>query len=469
MLPVFALFLLLGKSVRCDQQLPAGCFQIRREYFMPLVKIFLHSGLKDAIISPLLVLSVKAFRPCNRKQSKITISRRTTMKVLFSQHALGRWAGLGLTCWMMLALLPGQGFAAAAKDGSGATRKKPARTRAEMIQEAEIKAVQEALRVRQDQESTQKFSDRAQQEYDSAKLSADQARELVDKSQSALNDANASKEAAQNAVAEAQAAAEKALEMAKNALKESKLAELDTTGITAMHKGCKAELIAAAERQDQALSVRDAAKQAEQYYREQVKRRLSNAEDFYYIAKAAMEKGGNAQSLEFAIKAKAEIEQAKIAENEANIRAEAAVAAEKVYQARLEATAAVKLKERTLQKMLQLVNEISSALLQAYEAAKQSASASQKVVSMLQQYSSAKDEIISFTNQKVASLTQLKVATEKKESLAQEAVTAAQAVLAAKQRAQAEAESRAKAALSDAQALVIGQRQEESKQAPAAN
>lgn len=342
------------------------------------------------------------------------------------------------------------------KASSSTSSKKVTRTREDMILEVEMKALKEALESRQDEESISKFADKADMESTAAKEEADKSRTMLETANKAQSEVAAAKEEALALVAKAKAAAEEADTLASKAKTDAKLAGVDTATYADLHVLAKKEVSDAENRLNSAQSVLDQARSQEDYYRSLVKRRIKNAEDFYYIAEAAMKKGGNAQALEFAVKAKAEMEQAKIAENEAEIRAEATKAAEKVVEARKQSTAAAKIKFTALAQLLKLTQEISATLTEAYQAAALSAKAAQQYMDKMKDFASAKDAVVTFSSKKVDSLTNIKDSAEKKEALTIEAAQSAHAVLAAKQKAKAEAEAKAQSALGDARSVVLG-------------
>jgi hypothetical protein len=337
-----------------------------------------------------------------------------------------------------------------------AGKRKVARTREDMILESEMKAIKEALATKTDQENTEKFASKAEKELQKATDSANEARSMLEKANTGMTEVSSAKEAALAAIQRAQAAADEARAMADKAKQDAKMASLEASTYVQLRADAKKEVERAASREDAAQKVLSGAQAKEAYYRNLVKRRMRNAEDFYYIAAAAMKKGGNAQALEFAVKAKAEMEQAKIAENEAAIRAEATKAAEKVVEARREATAAAKIKSSSLAKLLTISKGIASGLEEAYKAAKLSSAAALKVLSETKDFASAKDDILAYANKKVESLTDIKTAAEQRETLASAAAESARAVVAAKAKAQAEAQARANAALLSAKTAVIG-------------
>lgn len=334
-------------------------------------------------------------------------------------------------------------------------KRRVARTRKEMILEVEMKALKEALSIKKDQENTSKFVTRAEKEHTKAKSSANQAREMLGAASGEVTTISAAKTAVLAIIAKVKTVADEVQALAQSAKTESKLAGIEATTFQEMRLESKKEVTTAEAREATALKVLERSRQKETYYRSLVKRRIRNAEDFFYIAEAAMKKGGNAQAMEFAIKAKAEMEQAKIADNEADIRAEAVVASEKVLEARKEATATARLKSKTFAILLKLTEEISISLKEASEAARLSAAAAQKVVARASSFAASKDEVLTFANKKVASLAAVKDAAERKETLTGEAALAAQAVLVANQKAQAHAEARAQAALSEARTMVV--------------
>jgi hypothetical protein len=342
------------------------------------------------------------------------------------------------------------------KKKTTSSKRKVARTRKDMILEIEMKALKEAIETRKDQESTNTFATKAAKEFETAKTSADGARTMLDEANSKLAAVIAAKEAALAAIEKARIAAEEARTLADQAKMEAKLAGVDASTYLELRKEAKNEVIRAEAREASAVEVYNEAKAKEQYYRNLISRRLKNAEDFYYIAEAAMKKGGNAQALEFAVKAKAEMEQAKIAENEAAIRAEATMASQKVVESRKESTEAARIKSLALAKLIKLSEEITTALAEAYDAAKLSAAAAQKVLAKTQDLATSKDEVLTFSNKKVESLADIKNAAERKEILASTAAEAARAVVIAKEKALAEAEGRARTALADARTMVIG-------------
>jgi hypothetical protein len=324
-----------------------------------------------------------------------------------------------------------------------------------MILEVEMKALKEALAIRKDQERTNRFATKAEKEYAQAKEGANSAREMLQAASNTMSEAGAEKEAALAAIEKARIAAGETRAISDKAKKNAKLAKLESATYAESRAAAKQDVISAKAREAEALAVLQRAKTKERYYRNLVRKRLKRAEDFYYIAEAAMKKGGNAQSMEFAIKAKSEMEQAKIAENEASIRAEATRAAAKVVEVRSQSIESARVKSRSLAKLLTLAEEISTALNEAYLAAKLSARAAAKVLLKAKDFASSKDEIVAFTAKKLESLTSIKDASEKRETLASAAAISAQAVVAAKQKAQAEAEARARSALTEARTLIV--------------
>ena len=334
-------------------------------------------------------------------------------------------------------------------------RKKAVRTRKDMILEVEMKALKEALTIKKDQERTNRFATKAEKEYTQAKEGANNAREMLQAASNTMSEADAEKAVALTAIEKARIAAEETRALSDKAKKNAKLAKLESATYSELREGAKQDVIRAKAREEGSFSVLERAKAKESYYRNLIKKRLKKAEDFYYIAEAAMKKGGNAQSMEFAIKAKSEMEQAKIAENEADIRAEATRAAAKVVEVRIQATESARVKSRSLVKLMALAEEISTALNEAYQAVKLSAQAAEKVLLKAKDFASSKDEIVTFSAKKLESLTSIKDASEKKELLASEAVISSQAVVAAKQKAQAEAEARARGALNEARTLIV--------------
>jgi hypothetical protein len=350
--------------------------------------------------------------------------------------------------------------AAIKKSAAPAASRQVTRSREDMILEVEMKALREALDSRQDQEGSSKFADKADKEYQDAKTDADKARTMLQSANATQSEVTAAKDAAVALVEKAKAAADEVQTIADKAKTDAKLAGVDVTTFTELRALSKKEVTDAEGREVAAQSVLDQAREKEDYYRALVKRRMRNAEDFYYIADAAMKKGGNAQALEFAVKAKAEMEQAKIAENEAAIRAEATHAAEKVVDARKQATEAAKIKSTALAQLLRLTEEITKTLSEAYASAALSSKAAQQYLAKLKDFASSKDEVLAFSSKKVESLTNIKDSSEKKETLTGEAAQAAREVLAAKQKAQADSEARAQSALSDARTVVLGPQQQ---------
>ncbi|MBN1595160.1 hypothetical protein JW933_04460 [candidate division FCPU426 bacterium] len=338
---------------------------------------------------------------------------------------------------------------------ASSSKRKVARTRKEMILEVEMQALKEALSSRQDQESTNQFVSKAEKEFESAQVAATKSREMLTVASEETSKISAAKDSALAVIEKVKAAAEEVMNLANEAKKESKLAGIEATTYVELRKEAKDEVAIADERENMALQVLQRATEKEAYYRELVKRRINNAEDFYYIAEAAMSKGGNAQAMEFAIKAKAEMEQAKIAETEADIRAEAVKAAEKVLEARKEASEGARIRSRAFAKLMKIAEEISTSLQEAAAAAQLSAQAAQKVLDKANSFAASKDEVLTFANDKVTTLTEVKDSAERKEILSGEAAQSARAVLAAKQKAQAQAEARAQSALTEARGLVI--------------
>jgi hypothetical protein len=358
---------------------------------------------------------------------------------------------------------PGSTSAAPAKKATTAKKstraksrkRKVARMRKDMILEVEMKALKEALANKRDQENTTKFVSKAEKEHQKAQASAIKARDMLAGASGEATTIAAAKAAVLTIIEKVKAVAEEVQTLANLAKKEAKLAGIEATTFQELRLEAKKEVATSEAREATARKVLKRSKEKEQYYRNLVKRRIRNAEDFFYIAEAAMRKGGNAQAMEFAIKAKAEMEQAKIAENEANIRAEAVIAAGKVLEARKEAKASAIIKSRAFAKLLKISEEISLSLKEASEAARLSAVAAQKVVSRANKFAASKDEVLAFANKKVESLTTVKDASERKEMLTGEAALSAKAVLAAKQKALAHAEARAQSALSEARTIVI--------------
>ena len=393
-------------------------------------------------------------------------------KMNFRQMRKATW-GIAVLLSLLLAGAWQAWAASTQADGSKKAASKakaaaPTRTRAEMIIEVELKALREALDQRQDQEKTSKFAERTEKEAEEAKGSANGAREMLQKSAATLAEAQTAKDSAVAAVDKITALANEARTLSENSKKEAKLAGVEAVGFVEMRKTAQAEVQMAMERETSALKVLQEARDQEEYYRSLVKRRMRNAEDFYYIAEAAMRKGGNSQSMEFAIKAKAEMQQAQVAENEANIRADATRAAEKLVESRKQSTEAAKIKAVAMAQMMKLSEEIAKALTEAFQAATASTAAAEKMLASTKNFSSSKDEVLTFSNKKTESLTSIKDAAEKKEALATDAAQSARAVVDAKQKALAEAESKAQSALAEAKTLVITTPAQQASEAAAA-